>query len=102
MYIVGFAFLAFVFSKVTNYLIYKDTPVFIIQAYEQLKTDGRVIQVIGQVEDYEYSYNINDIKKDTVPFSITVFGRLKKIDYECKAIKSRGDSIFNILYQSYE
>ncbi|WP_149914006.1 hypothetical protein [Sphingobacterium cavernae] len=98
IYIGCFAALAFVFSKVTNYLIYSDTPSFILQAYEELKKDDGVIQAIGKVEDYEYSYNVNDINNDTIPFSITVLGNREKIYYECKAIKSPEDSIFNILY----
>lgn len=101
LYAICFAALAFVFSKVTQYFVHKDTPTFVVQAYEELKRDNGLNQDIGIVEEeYEYSYSENDAKKDTIPFYLTVHGKRQKVEYKCTAIRSLTDSTYHISYDN--
>ena len=86
-FLVGFAFVVLVSFLVRN-SIKSNTPPFILNKLEQLKSDKILMDSIGGFSQFEYSYNEQDFKNsDTVKYSIKITGYDQKLIYNGTQVK---------------
>ena len=74
IYIIPFALLAIFFSVVAGYFINKDSPKVIEELLEKSKNNKSLMDKIGGYRSYEYTFKTNDLKTDSLPFEMTIFG----------------------------
>ena len=60
---------------------------FLDNLISSLKENKDILSKTGKIVNYEYSYNENDLKKDTVPFNIRLRGERKVLEYTGIAVK---------------
>jgi len=77
---------AFVFSRVSYYLITKDAP-FMFDMVEHAKASAHVQRHIGGYSTFKHTYNEHDLAKDTLPFRVWVYGRDSTLEMRGLAIK---------------
>jgi len=83
----GFALIVFVSFMVRN-SIKSNTPPFILNKLEQLKSDKILMDSIGGFSQFEYSYNERDFEnQDTVKYSIKITGYDQRLIYKGTQVK---------------
>ncbi|AHM59101.1 hypothetical protein D770_04205 [Flammeovirgaceae bacterium 311] len=91
IYILVTCAVAFIGSWIVRFYIDVTTPDFLNEMVEDHKNDKEIMAKIGGYKNYKYSYNENDLKKDTLPFSMTIYGNRGQVDYNGYAIKKNDD-----------
>ena len=91
IYILVFIAVAFIGSWIGRFYIDATTPDFLNDMVEGQKNDKEIMAKIGGYKDYKYTYNENDLKKDTLPFNLTIYGYKGQVDYNGYAIKNNDD-----------
>ncbi len=86
--VLAFIAVAFVFSRVGKYFITKDAP-FMFAMVERAKASARVQRRIGGYSSFKHTYNEHDLAKDTLPFSVWVYGRDSTLEMSGLAIKQK-------------
>ena len=65
-----------------------DHPKFFDNIIENSKNDSRLMEQIGGYKSFEYSFNKNDLKKDTLDFEIKLIGNKKNALFVGRALKN--------------
>jgi len=66
-----------------------DHPKFFNDTINVLKEDQELMSSIGGFSSFEYKFNKNDLKKDTLPFQIIIKGKEGYLLYRGLAIKNQ-------------
>ncbi len=72
---------------VLDYYTKRSNFIFLDNFTSSLKENKDILSKIGKIVNYEYSYNEDDLKKDTVPFNIRLHGEKKVLEYTGIAVK---------------
>ena len=64
-----------------------DHPSFFEEIINEYKNDEKLMISIGGFKSFEYEFNKNELKEDTLNFSITLIGKEKKLVCTGKAFK---------------
>ena len=65
---------AFVFSRISAYLLQQDLPPFFNEMVEKAKESPLVLTKIGPLQTQEYGFNKNDLTKDTLRYWVVLHG----------------------------
>lgn len=89
---VGVAFLS-------RYTIKSNTPTFLLNKFEELKSNQSLMDSIGGFRSFEYSYNKNDFRSgDTVKYQIKIIGQIKVLVYE--GVQARNADRWNLVREN--
>ena len=87
-YFIGLFLLVVVGSILVRKMIESNTPPFMLDKLEQLKSDKKLMDSIGGFHQFEYSYNKRDFENgDTVKFSIGITGGDHQLNYKGIQVK---------------
>lgn len=81
--LVSFVLLVLVFEVLRN----DDTPDFFMEKINAFKLDSVLMKEIGGYREFEFQYNINELKGDTLNFEIKIFGKNKNVVSKGHALK---------------
>ncbi|AIZ63246.1 hypothetical protein PK28_05275 [Hymenobacter sp. DG25B] len=98
----GFCLFAFAFSKATHLYIITQTPDVIQNAVNNAKVSGRILSRTGDIFSEEYSFEKQNLERDSLQFSIKLKGEKAAVLIEGVARKQsnndwnifRSDTIF--------
>lgn len=79
--------IAFIGSLISKYYIDYTTPDFLEEIIKESQNNKTLMKRIGGYKSYEYSYNENELKTDTVKFDIIVYGKSGQLKYTGFAVK---------------
>ena len=90
LYGAGFGVFCFALSEFTLYWQRKDTPPFLVEMWDHLPENPRMVARLGEDALPEYSYNVNDVEKDSLPYSFSLHGYKAHLQIKGVAVKQRG------------
>jgi hypothetical protein len=70
----GIVVVVFIIANVGYYVLKSDLPAFLETMVETAKNQEAVRTRIGGYKGYEYTFNKNNLAKDTLPFEVLVKG----------------------------
>ena len=82
-----FVILILLFEIFINY----DFPDVIESQLEELKNDKEVLDQIGGYDSFEYHYNENELKSDTLRVKITLYVKVRKVLKNASFVKDGDD-----------
>ena len=89
-------FFSLFFYLSSSYLHSITTPYIIDDTIEASTQDKKLKSVIGTYRGYQTEFNVNDIRKDTINFTILHKGSEKNILISYKA-KNTGENTWNLI-----
>lgn len=87
VYFAVFVILVLLFEIFIN----KGFPEVIELHLDELRNDKEVLYQIGGYDSFEYHYNENDLKSDTLKVKITVYGKKRKVLKNVSFVKDGAD-----------
>lgn len=88
LFFIGFFLIALIASKIMRAYMNSTTPAILNEIVEQSQENETLMNSIGGYQSYEFTYNQNEVKKDTLKFTIKIRGYSKTLNYTGYVIKS--------------
>lgn len=82
--LISFIVLVFVFEIFTK----DGTPDFFMEKINAIKGNRIIMKEIGGYQEFEFKYNVNELKEDTLNFEIIIYGRDKNVVNKGYALKN--------------
>lgn len=76
---------------VFEFLTQSKSPSFLKETVDELQLEKDLMDSIGGFKSYEYSYNKNDLEKDSLDFQIILRGKTSNLFYEGMAVKTNSE-----------
>ena len=86
----GFWLLCFALSEFTLYWQRKDTPPFLVDMWDHLPENPRMVARLGEDALPQYAYNVWQAEGDSLPYSFSLDGEKGSLQIKGYALKRRG------------
>ncbi|GAB2720517.1 hypothetical protein GCM10011495_35640 [Hymenobacter frigidus] len=67
----------------------KDTPTFLLDMWDHLPENPRMVARLGEDALPKYGYNVYDVEKDTLPYSFSLHGYKGNLEIKGYAVKQQ-------------
>ena len=82
--------LCFALSEFILYWQRKDTPAFLLEMWDHLPDNPRMVARLGEDAFPEYAYNVYEAEGDSLPCSFSLNGEKGSLQIKGYALKQRG------------